>query len=224
MKELTEAVTELADLARIETPVAAGVSPANARTQPTPPQLKIIAAVDVKNPLLGQNGATCVFGPQKGATKDELEVLERSLTRLADVVAKEFGVDYRNDPGAGAAGGLGFGLMSFCAAKIRPGFDVVAEAVGLEAKIEDADIVISGEGSLDRQTLEGKTPAGVARLARKLRKRVFAMVGRATNDPEVREVFDAVYENTRPGMSQEENMKRAAELLRENARELARRL
>jgi glycerate 2-kinase len=226
MKELTEAVTELADLARIETPVAAGVSPANARTQPTrlPPQLKIIAAVDVKNPLLGQNGATCVFGPQKGATKDELEVLERSLTRLADVVAKEFGVDYRNDPGAGAAGGLGFGLMSFCAAKIRPGFDVVAEAVGLEAKIEDADIVISGEGSLDRQTLEGKTPVGVARLARKLRKRVFAMVGRATNDPEVREVFDAVYENTRPGMSQEENMKRAAELLRENARELARRL
>jgi glycerate kinase len=226
MKELTEAVTELADLARSETPVAAGVSPANARTQPTrlPPQLKIIAAVDVKNPLLGQNGATCVFGPQKGATKDELEVLERSLTRLADVVAKEFGVDYRNDPGAGAAGGLGFGLMSFCAAKIRPGFDVVAEAVGLEAKIEDADIVISGEGSLDRQTLEGKTPAGVARLARKLRKRVFAMVGRATNDPEVREVFDAVYENTRPGMSQEENMKRAAELLRENARELARRL
>jgi glycerate kinase len=226
MKELTGPMSELAKLTRIETPVAAGVSPANARTRPTrlPPQSKIIAAVDVKNPLLGQNGATCVFGPQKGATKDELEVLERSLTRLADVVAKEFGVDYRNDPGAGAAGGLGFGLMSFCGAKIRPGFDVVAEAVGLEAKIEDADIVISGEGSLDRQTLEGKTPAGVARLARKLRKRVFAMVGRATNDPEVREVFDAVYENTRPGMSQEENMKCAAELLRENARELVRKL
>jgi glycerate kinase len=111
--------------------------------------------------------------------------------------------------------------MSFCGAKIRSGFDVVAEAVGLEAKIEDADIVITGEGSLDRQTLEGKTPVGVARLARKLRKRVFAMVGRAINDPEVREVFDAVYENTRPGMSQEENMKRAAELLRENARDLA---
>jgi len=77
---------------------------------------------------------------------------------------------------------------------------------------------------LDRQTLEGKTPVGVARLARKLRRRVFAMVGRAINDPEVREVFDAVYENARPGMSQEENMKRAAELLRENARELAKNL
>jgi glycerate kinase len=222
-KELTDGVSELAKLARIETPVAAGVSPANSPTQPTrlPPQLKIIAAVDVKNPLLGTNGATRVFGPQKGATKNDIDILEPALTTLADVVAKEFGFDYRNEPGAGAAGGLGFGLMSFCGAKIRPGFDVVAEAVGLEAKIEDADIVITGEGSLDRQTLEGKTPVGVARLARKLGKRVFAMVGRATNDPEVREVFDAVYENARPGMSQEENMKRAAELLRENARELA---
>jgi glycerate kinase len=222
--ELTDGVSELAKLTRIETPVAAGVSPANARTQPTRPRtlsgLKIIEAVDVRNPLLGENGATRVFGPQKGATNDDIDILEQALTRLADVVAKEFDFDYRNEPGAGAAGGLGFGLMSFCGAKIRPGFNVVAEAVGLEAKIEDADIVITGEGSLDRQTLEGKTPVGVARLARKLGKRVFAIVGRATNDPEVREVFDAVYENARPGMSQEENMKCAAELLRENARDL----
>jgi glycerate kinase len=114
--------------------------------------------------------------------------------------------------------------MSFCGAKIRPGFDVAAEAVGLEAKIADADIVITGEGSLDRQTLEGKTPAGVARLARKFGKRVFAIVGRAAKDQEVRELFDVVYENARPGMSQEENMKRAAELLHENARELAKSL
>jgi glycerate kinase len=182
---------------------------------------KIIAAVDVKNPLLGKNGATRVFGPQKGASKNELDILDRALTRLADVVAKGFGFDYRNEPGAGAAGGLGFGLMSFCGAKIRPGFDVVAEAVGLEAKIRGADIVITGEGSLDRQTLEGKTPVGVARLARKFGKRVFAIVGRAANDPEVRGIFDAVYENARPGMSQQENMKRAAELLRENALQLA---
>jgi glycerate kinase len=222
-EELTNGVSELAKLTKIETPVAAGVSPANARTKPTrlPPQLEIIAAVDVKNPLLGENGATGVFGPQKGATKDEIDILERALTTLADVVAKEFGFDYRNEPGAGAAGGLGFGLMSFCGAKIRPGFDVVAEAVGLETKIKDADIVITGEGSLDRQTLEGKTPVGVARLARKLGKPVFAMVGRAANDAELREVFDAVYENTRPAMTQQENMKRAAELLSENARELA---
>src|ERR1043166_6670085 len=153
---------------------------------------KIIAAVDVRNPLLGENGATRVFGPQKGATPDKIDVLERALTRLADVVAEQFGFDYRNEPGAGAAGGLGFGLMSFCDAKVRPGFDVVAEAVGLENKMKDVDLVITGEGSLDRQTLEGKTPAGVARLARKLGKRVFAIVGRATEDRQVWELWSRV--------------------------------
>jgi glycerate kinase len=208
---LHEEVSELVALVRIRRP-----------DQLTLP--KIVAAVDVKNPLLGTNGATRVFGPQKGASKDELQILEQALTRLADVAAGEFGFDYRDMPGAGAAGGLGFGLMSFCGAKIRPGFDVVAEAVGLEAKIKGADIVITGEGCLDRQTLEGKTPAGVARLARKFRKRVFAIVGRATNDAEVREIFDAVYENARPEMTQEENIRRAAELLRENARELGQKL
>jgi glycerate kinase len=185
---------------------------------------KIIAAVDVQNPLLGENGATRVFGPQKGADKDELNLLEQSLTRLADVIAREFGCDYGGKPGAGAAGGLGFGLMSFCNATIQPGFDVVAEAVGLEAKMKDADLVITGEGSLDRQTLEGKTPAGVARLARKLHKRVIAIVGRATSDPQVRRIFDGVYENARAGMSEQENIERAAELLRENARQLAKSL
>src|SRR5205807_4052668 len=182
---------------------------------------KIIAAVDVKNPLLGQNGATRVFGPQKGATPNQIGELERALTRLADVVAEQFGFDYRDKPGAGAAGGIGFGLMSFCGATIRPGFQVVAEAIGLESKMKDVDLVITGEGSLDRQTLEGKTPAGVAQLARKLGKRVFAFVGRAAEDRQVREMFDGVYQNARPEMTTEENMKRAAELLRDNARQLA---
>jgi glycerate kinase len=224
--ELIGDMSRLRDLTKIKAPVAAGVSPANARTQPArlPPQLRIIAAADVRNPLLGENGATRVFGPQKGVRENEIDILEGALAKLADVIAKEFGFDYRNEPGAGAAGGLGFGLMSFCGAKVRPGFDVVAEVVDLEGKIKDADIVITGEGSLDRQTLEGKTPFGVARLARKFGKRVFAIVGRATKDQEVRTLFDAVYENARPGMSQEENMKRAAELLRENARELAKTL
>jgi glycerate 2-kinase len=181
----------------------------------------IIAAVDVKNPLLGENGATRVFGPQKGASKNDLDNLERALTRLANVAATEFGFDYRNEAGAGAAGGLGFGLLSFCSATIRPGFEVVAEVVGLEPKMKDADLVITGEGSLDRQTLEGKTPAGVARLARKLGKPVFAIVGRASEDQELREIFDGIYQNARPGMSERENMKRAAALLRENARDLA---
>ncbi|HST30359.1 MAG TPA: glycerate kinase [Chthoniobacterales bacterium] len=184
----------------------------------------VIAAVDVRNPLLGENGATRVFGPQKGVTPDKIEKFERALTRLADVVTEQFGFDYRNEVGAGAAGGLGFGLMSFCAAKISPGFDQVAKAVGLERKVSTADIVITGEGSLDRQTLEGKTPAGVAQLARRHHKPVFAFVGRATDDPQVRELFDGIYTNARPGMSTEENMKRAAEFLQENARQLARAL
>ena len=185
---------------------------------------KIIAAVDVRNPLLGENGATRVFGPQKGTTEDKVTILEHSLARLADIVADEFGFDYRNESGAGAAGGLGFGLMSFCDATIRPGFDVVAEAVGLESKMKNVDIVITGEGSLDRQTLEGKTPAGVARMARKLGKKVFAIVGRVRGNGEVRGIFDGVYQNARAGMSEKENMERAAELLRENAEALAREL
>jgi glycerate kinase len=178
---------------------------------------KIVAAVDVRNPLLGENGATRVFGPQKGATADKIEILERALIRFADVIAQQFGFDYRNEPGAGAAGGLGFGLMSFCSAIIRPGFDVVAEAVGLEEKMRDVDLVITGEGSLDRQTLEGKTPAGVARLARSLGKRVFAIVGRASEDRQVRDIFDGVYE-LRGDIAE------ASRLLRERARELAREL
>ena len=184
-----------------------------------PPE--IVAAVDVRNPLLGENGATRVFGPQKGVSPDQIPRFEAALAKLADVVARQFGFDYRNEAGAGAAGGLAFGLMSFCGAEIQPGFDVVAKAVGLESKMKNVDLVITGEGSLDRQTLEGKTPAGVARIARKLRKPIFAFVGRATEDRQVRELFDGVYENARPGMSTEENMKRAAELLRDNARQLA---
>jgi glycerate 2-kinase len=228
-QELTGAVTELTQLTQIVLPKSVAEVLATPRAQPkgswlTQPllqQANIIAAVDVKNALLGENGATRVFGPQKGASKADLDSLERALTKLADVVATEFGLDFRNQAGTGAAGGLGFGLLNFCGATILPGFEVVAEAVGLESKMKEADLVITGEGSLDRQTLEGKTPAGVARLARKLRKPVFAVVGRASDDREVRELFDGIYQNARPGMSQQENMKRAAELLRENARELA---
>ena len=229
-KALTESISDLSKLTRIILPgkIAGALLP-GAQTEKrrlTQPPLQrtlsnIIAAVDVKNPLLGENGATRVFGPQKGGSRSDLEILERALTRLADIVTTEFGFDYRNQAGAGAAGGLGFGLLSFCGATIRPGFEVVAEAVGLEAKMKDADLVVTGEGSLDRQTLEGKTPAGVARLAENLGKPVLAIVGRATEDRGVRELFDGIYQNVRPEMSQQENMKHAAELLRENARELA---
>jgi glycerate kinase len=218
-KEIENTV-DLISVARIEAAVTAGVSPArSSEMKPIsasggPRQIKIVAACDVKNPLLGENGATRTFGPQKGATRDELEILERALTRLADTVARELGCDFRNNPGAGAAGGLGFGLISFCSAELRRGFDVVADAVELQEKIKRVDVVITGEGKLDRQTQEGKGPAGVARLARKFGKRVFAVVGRAEADQEVREMFEGVYEL---GGS----IPQARELLRERARELA---
>ena len=232
-RELKKDVSELRNLTRITFPekvvgaLVPSAQPKDRRLTQPPLQRTlptIIAAVDVRNPLLGDNGATQVFGPQKRASNDELKVLEQALTRLVNVVAEDFGFDYRDKPGAGAAGGLGFGLMSFCGATIRPGFDVVAEAVGLESKMKYADVVITGEGSLDRQTLEGKTPAGVARLARKLGKKVFAIVGRYDGNPQVRELFDEVYQLARPDMSEKEQMKHAGKLLREKARDLAKAL
>jgi glycerate 2-kinase len=217
-KEIENTVN-LISVARIEAPVAAGVS--SAKSSDVRPasasglrQIKIVAACDVKNPLLGENGATRTFGSQKGATSEQLEILERGLRKLADMITRDLGCDFRNNPGAGAAGGLGFGLMSFCGAELRPGFDVVADAVELGVKIKAADVVITGEGKLDTQTLEGKAPAGVARLARKFGKRVFAVVGRAEADKKVRDIFDGVYEI---GGS----IPQARELLRERARELA---
>lgn len=182
---------------------------------------KIIAAADVRNPLLGERGATRVFGPQKGVTPEQIEMLERALTKLADVIGRDLGCNFRDEAGAGAAGGLGFGLMSFCGAIVRPGFDVVAETIDLESKIKRVDLVITGEGSLDRQTLEGKAPAGVARLAKKFGKRVFAIVGRANDDREGRELFDGVYVLMRRGMIEQESIARTPELLRGKARELA---
>jgi glycerate kinase len=218
--ELTGGSSDLVKLVRIERPVAAGVSAAkSSEMQPArlPLQIRIVAACDVRNPLLGGNGATHTFGPQKGAMPDQVEILERALRKLADTITRDLGCDFRNNPGAGAAGGLGFGLMSFCNAELRPGFDVVADGVELKEKIKAADVVITGEGKLDTQTLEGKAPAGVARLARKLGKGVFAIVGRAGPDQQVRDIFDGVYELGG-------RIPQARELLRERARELGRAL
>jgi glycerate 2-kinase len=203
-----ETPAELVNLARIKSPA-------------TPLSIGIRAAVDVRNPLLGSRGATRIFGPQKGGTPEQLETLESALKRLADVVARDLGCDFRDVPGAGAAGGLGFGLMSFCGAKIESGFDVVAEFIGLRNAIAKADVVITGEGRLDEQSLEGKAPAGVARLAREAGKPVFAIVGSASDAPAVRALFDEVVVLARPPITPEQSIARAADLLRERARELA---
>jgi glycerate kinase len=183
---------------------------------------RVIAAVDVRNPLLGPRGATRTFGPQKGGTPEQLEILESGLKRLADIASRDFGCDFRDTLGAGAAGGLGFGLMTFCGAPVKSGFETVAEFVGLRSAIEEADVVITGEGRLDEQTLEGKAPAGVARLARQLGKRVFAIVGISNEAPASPALFDAVVTLVRRDVTSEQAVARAGDLLQERARELAR--
>ncbi len=185
---------------------------------------KIVAAADVRNPLLGELGATRVFAPQKGARLEQIELLERALQRLADIALRDLGCDFRDQPGAGAAGGLGFGLMCFCGAELLAGFDVVADVVGLKEKIMRADVVITGEGRLDAQTLEGKAPAGVAAMARQLGKPVYAIVGETEEKGNAGELFDAVFGLTGPTVSRELAMGQSAKLLRERAAEVARTL
>ncbi len=152
---------------------------------------KIIAACDVQNPLLGERGTARVFAPQKGADPQTVEVLEKAMESLAAVVSADLGCDFRNAPGAGAAGGIGFGLMSFCGAKVRSGFDIVAELLGLAERIAASDLVITGEGRLDDQTLDGKGPAGVAALARARGRRVLAFAGSIAAGAPLDRIFDA---------------------------------
>jgi glycerate 2-kinase len=203
-----ENASDLAKLVRIEKPTELALP-------------KIVAAVDVRNPLLGERGATRIFGPQKGANPKQIDLLEKALTRLADIAAHHLKKDFRDTPGAGAAGGLGFGLMTFCGATVRSGFDVVAEQVKLSEAIERTDVVITGEGSLDRQTLEGKVPAGVAKLARERGKRVFAIVGKSSGDREVEDLFEKVFALARESKTESESIERAAELLFDCAQKLA---
>ena len=174
---------------------------------------KIIAACDVQNPLLGPRGTARVFSPQKGADARTVEALEMHLTNLADVVASDLECDFRDTPGAGAAGGIGFGLLSFCGAKMRNGFDVVAEVLRIEERIAACDLVITGEGRLDTQTLEGKGPAGIAALARKHRKPVLAFAGSIADDHGVADIFTATCPIIDEPVSLADAMARAAEFL-----------
>jgi glycerate kinase len=141
------------------------------------PQRDLVAAADVTNPLCGPDGASLVYGPQKGADADTARGLDAALRRFAEVVERDLGVSVLDEPGAGAAGGLGAGLIAFCGARIEPGATVVAETVGLRERLRGADLVLTGEGSLDRQTGFGKTVAGVARIAAEEGLPVLALAG-----------------------------------------------
>lgn len=136
-----------------------------------------IVASDVTNPLCGENGASYVYGPQKGATPEMVEILDDNLRHYASVVKETLGKDFLDVPGAGAAGGLGFSLMAFLNAKIRSGIDIVMEASNIDEKIKSCDIIITGEGNTDFQTAYGKAPAGIARIAKKYGKPVVILSG-----------------------------------------------
>lgn len=151
------------------------ISRANAH--PLLQKTKITVACDVQNPLLGVAGATRVYGQQKGASAEMIEALEQNMSNFAEVIHREFGDDFSITPGAGAAGGLGFGLMAFCNAEIRSGFELVSEITGLEEQIRRADLVFTGEGKIDSQTAFGKTINGVALLGKKYNVPVIALAG-----------------------------------------------
>jgi len=138
-----------------------GLDPRIARTE-------IKVACDVDNPLTGENGAARVYGPQKGASPEVIKELDRGLGHLGDLIRDKKGVDVKNYPGAGAAGGLGAGMMVFLGGKLQPGVELVLDTVRFEEKVKGADLVITGEGRLDKQTIYGKTVLGVVRRSKKI--------------------------------------------------------
>lgn len=142
----------------------------------------IVVACDVNNRLLGKNGATRTYGPQKGADSAAIERLECNLAQLADVIARDLGVRIRTLRGGGAAGGLGAGLVAFLGASLRPGAEIVLDAVDLAGQLRDADFVVTGEGMIDAQTAFGKAPAAVAALANRAGVPVVALGGALSND------------------------------------------
>ena len=140
-------------------------------------ETEFLVACDVDNPLLGARGASAIFGPQKGATPEQVEQLDAALANLADISAKLLGRDCREVAGAGAAGGLGYALVQFLSARMAPGIDLVLEAVCFDEQLQGADLVITGEGRVDGQSLSGKTPVGVARWAKRHDLPVIALCG-----------------------------------------------
>lgn len=175
----------------------------------------ITVACDVDNPLCGTNGASFVFGPQKGADSAMVEELDRNLAHYADLVESTLGVRIKDYPGAGAAGGLGGGLMAFAGATLKKGVDIVIETVKLEDRIKGADLVITGEGMMDFQTIYGKTPFGVAQAAKKRGIPVVAICGSIGKGAEVlyQNGFESIFSIVDSPMTLEEAMEKSGELL-----------
>jgi len=180
------------------------------------------AAYDVENPLLGEQGAAEVYGPQKGASWEQVKALERGLANAGGILAREFNADVIEFTGAGAAGGLGAGLVAFCGAGLVNGFDFVAAVIGLREKARAVDLVLTGEGSFDSQTMRGKAPAGVVAIASEAGVPVVIVAGRLQGD--LRAGRDGVAEYcVVPGpIDPEEAMRDASGLVRSGTERLMR--
>ncbi len=202
----------LARLARIDT---TGLDERLQRTE-------VVVLSDVRNPLLGPEGATAVYGPQKGVDDATQPLLEHALTNFADIVARDLGLDIATVPGGGGAGGLAAGLSAFAGATIQSGFTMIAETVALPERIAQSDLVLTGEGRLDRQSSFGKTVAGVAAMAAQANRPCLAVVGAHEGSTEIEGLTD-VEIATPPTLSLAEGMARADELTAAAAQRLIRR-
>lgn len=187
-------------------------------------QVRFEIAADVNNPLCGPHGASAIFGPQKGASPEQVAQLDAALGHFADHCAQVLANDVRDQPGSGAAGGLGFAAKAFLGARFRPGVEVVAELVGLDDAVRGADLVITGEGRFDAQTLRGKTPFGVARVAQRHGVPVIVIAGILGDGYEQMYAHgvDAAFALPSGPMSLEQACSEAPRLLRERAADIAR--
>ncbi|AAK80778.1 glycerate kinase [Clostridium acetobutylicum] len=187
-------------------------------------KVEIEVACDVNNPLCGKNGASNIFGPQKGATKEMVETLDENLKHYAKIIKEQCKKDVIDMPGAGAAGGLGAGLVAFLDGKLERGIGLVIKYSGLEEKVKDCDIVFTGEGSIDYQTKFGKTPIGVAKLAKKYDKPVIALAGRVGDNIEdlYEEGIDSIFGIIRGVKTLEEVLKDGKENIEKTSENIMR--
>jgi len=188
---------------------------------PTDKQIKVIALTDVRNPLLGPEGASSVYGPQKGAAPCDIEILENALRHIVDIARRDIMAPDPMLAGAGAAGGLGYGVMAFLGGRLLEGSEKIGELTGLPAAVRASDLIVTGEGRFDAQTAAGKAPAHLACLAREQGKPVIAIVGSMADEAD-NGIFDAAFPLVREPYDLATAMRDAAHLLEKTAAEAAR--
>lgn len=184
---------------------------------------RIEVACDVTNPLTGKEGASAVFGPQKGATAETIDRLDTALVHYAQIITRDLEVDVLELAGGGAAGGMGAALYAFCGAQLRRGIEIVTDALQLDACVADADLVVTGEGRMDSQTIHGKVPVGVAKVAKRYHKPVIGIAGSLTADVGIvhEHGLDAVFSVIYTICTLDDALKNAAENVRMTARNVA---